>query len=72
MTAEDKETLEDGKEALRIALQLASELCEDMALRLGTMPYQGPEDGHKLLLSRAEIEGARKLVAALRPRLLPK
>ena len=70
MNAEDAELLADSKDAVRAVLRLAHELCDGMTLRLGTIPYD--DDGRKLMLARAELEGARKLLVSLRAAVLTK
>jgi len=70
VNAEDAELLADSKDAVRALLRLAHELCDGMTLRLGTIPYD--DDGRRLMLARAELEGARKLLAALKTAVLTK
>lgn len=70
MTDEQKETLADGKDALKVAKSVGEDIIRDMAIRLGSEPYS--DGGQKLLLARAELEGARKFLHALMGRVLPK
>lgn len=70
MTSEDAELLQDNKDTVRVLFKLAAEHCDAMALRMGSVDYK--DGGQALVLARAELEGARKLLTGLRSKVLSK